>query len=320
MTGSRRELIEPIDPAARNGAETRSRGRVLLVHAADPLDRLLSPFTRRGVRLLLVAAAVLVLGWLVAPNPVPLYDGVGMPDEAYRYAVPPAGYRSTPPASEAQTQVDLVGGVTCCELEARSAEQGPQVAVYVPRGGLKAPGDGALTVVAQPLAPDGPVPPAKGKFEGNIYRVTARGPGGAAELTPDGGRATLQLRALNGNSPGPRLWYRADSGGAWRQLPTGKVGFDIYETQFAGPGDYALVRAPGGSGSTVKVLLGILAIPALLVIALVILRLRSGPPSDDEDDDEPQDDEPGGDEPQDDRPRDDGRSRSGSQPGPEPGS
>jgi hypothetical protein len=240
----------------------------------------------RRLSLLLVAAFVLALGWLVAPHPVPLYDGVGMPDEPYRYVVPPSGYRSTPPVSEARTEVDLQGGVTCCELEARSAEQGPQVAVYVPRGGLRAAGNGALTLIAQPVAPPAvPAPVKKGKYEGNVYRVTARGPSGDAQLTPDGSRATLQLRALNGNSPGPKVWYRPNESVPWRQLPTGKVGFDIYESQFIGAGDYVLVRGPGGSGSTVTVLLGILAVPALLIVALIALRLRSGPPADEDDED-----------------------------------
>jgi hypothetical protein len=50
-----------------------------------------------------------------------------------------------------------------------------------------------------------------------------------------------------------------------------------------GPGDYVLVRKPGGGGQTVTVLLGILAVPAILVVALVVLRLRSGPgPDEDE--------------------------------------
>jgi hypothetical protein len=234
-----------------------------------------------------VAAFVLALGWLVAPHPVPLYDGVGMPDEPYRYVVPPAGYRSTPPVSDARTQIDLQGGVSCCELEAKSAEQGPQVTVYVPRGGLRAAGNGALALLAEPEAPPaGPTPVKKGKYEGNLYRVSARGPSGPAELTPDGGRATLQLRALNGNSPGPKVWFRPNESVPWRQLPTGKVGFDIYESQFIGAGDYVLVRGPGGSGSTVTVLLGILAVPALLIVALIALRLRGGPASDEDDEDD----------------------------------
>lgn len=252
-----------------------------------------SPSLRhQRVPVLLVAAAVLVLGWLVAPHPVPLYDGVGMPDEPYRYVAPPSGYRSTPPVTTAQTQIDLQGGVSCCELEARSGEQGPQVALYVPRGGLRAPGDGPLTVVAQPVAPPpGAAPVAKGKFEGNAYRVSARSAAGAAALTPEGARATLQLRALSGNTPGPKMFFRPDAGTPWRMLPTGKVGFDIFESQFVGTGDYVLVRGPGGGGSTVTVLLGILAVPVLLVVALIALRLRSGPPPDD--DEEGEADQPG---------------------------
>jgi hypothetical protein len=250
----------------------------------------------RRLPLLLVAAAVLVIGWLVAPHPVPLYDGVGQPDEPYRYVVPPPGYRQTPPVSIARTQITLDAGRSCCELEARSAEQGPQIAVYVPRGGLAAPGDGSLSVVAQPLAaPPGPPPLQKGRFEGNVYRVTARSAAGPAQLTPEASRATLQLRALNANQPGPTVFYRPTETAPWRALPTGKVGFDIMEAQFVGPGDYVLVRkAGGGSGTTVTVLLGILAVPAILAVALVILRLRGGPPPDEDEDEESDDESPDG--------------------------
>jgi hypothetical protein len=264
----------------------------------------------------LVASAALLLGWLVAPSPVPLYDGVGMPDEAYRFVAPPAGTRSTPPPTEAQALISLDGGSSCCELEARSAEQGPQVAVYVPRGGFHANGaatdSGSLSVVATPLAaPTGPPPVAKGKFEGNLYRVTAAGPAGPATLTADGARATLQLRALNGNSPGPHIWYRANATAGWRDLPSAKIGFDVYESQFVGAGDYVLVRKGGGGGSTTTVLLGILAIPALLIVLLIGLRLRSGPPPDDDDDDD--DDDAQGDDAQGDDAQGNGEKGDGAQ-------
>ncbi len=226
-----------------------------------------------------------MLGWLVTPTPIPLYDGVGTPDEAYRYVVPPADYRSTPPASEARSTIGVDAGRSCCELEARSAEQGPQVSVYVPRGGLAVTGAQPLTLRAVPVAPPpGPAPGEKTRYEGNVYEVTAATPAGPARLTPEAARATIQLRALNGNDPQPQVWYRDGPSSAWRSLPTSKAGFDIYEAQFVGTGQYVLVRGKGGAGGTVTLLLGILAIPAILVVALIVLRLRSGPPADDDED------------------------------------
>jgi hypothetical protein len=241
---------------------------------------------RRRLPLLLAAVAVLALGWLLTPTPIPLYDGVGMPDEPYRFVVPPAGYRTTAPPSEARAAIAVAGGISCCELEARSDEQGPQVSVYIPRSGLAVPGTTEVTLLASPApAPAGPAPQADGRFEGNTYRITAEGPQGPATLTPEANRATVQLRALNGNQPGPSLWYRSGDGAAWRQLPSAKVGFDIIEAQFAGPGDYVLVRGKQSGGGTVKVLLGILAVPALLVVVLVVLRIRNGPADDGDRDD-----------------------------------
>jgi hypothetical protein len=40
---------------------------------------------------LLLALVALPLAWLLAPGAVPLYDGINLPDEPYRYVVPPAG-------------------------------------------------------------------------------------------------------------------------------------------------------------------------------------------------------------------------------------
>ena len=45
---------------------------------------------------MLVAAALLGLGWLLTPRTAPpLYDGVGFPDEPYRFVVAPAGAPKT---------------------------------------------------------------------------------------------------------------------------------------------------------------------------------------------------------------------------------
>ncbi len=248
--------------------------------------------TRSRLPLLIAAAAALLLGWLMTPSPIPLYDGVGMPDEPYRFVVPPQGFRSTSPPSEARAAVAVAGGVSCCELVTQSAEQGPQVALYIPRSGLAVAGTTEITVLATPLpTPTGPAPQAGQKFEGNTYRIAAEGPNGPATLTPEGSRATVQLRALNGNQPGPSLWYRSGDGAAWRSLPSAKVGFDIVEAQFVGPGDYVLVRGKQGGGGTVKVLLGILAVPALLVVVLLVLRLRGGPSTDDDESDDESDDD-----------------------------
>ncbi|MDQ6649765.1 MAG: hypothetical protein M3Z02_06575 [Actinomycetota bacterium] len=86
------------------------------------------------MRRLLGALAVLVAAWLLAPGGVPLYDGVGFPDEPYRYVVPPrADLPRTDPPTEGRDMVRAADAAGGSEVLAQSREMGPQVAVSMQR-------------------------------------------------------------------------------------------------------------------------------------------------------------------------------------------
>jgi hypothetical protein len=105
-------------------------------------------------RSLAVAVAALAAIWFTAPAGILLCDGIGFPDEPYRYVAPPAGYRHTPrPTGALATVLGGKNGSTA-DLEEMSTETSPQVEVFVSKTGLTGPPYArSFQVRADPIAP-----------------------------------------------------------------------------------------------------------------------------------------------------------------------
>jgi hypothetical protein len=274
------------------------------------------PSMRAGTGWLFTAAAALLAAWLVAPAAVPLYDGIGFPDEPYRFVEPPAGYRTTPPPTKAFGSVPAVTpdgrSANGQDLYAKSAEQGPQVEMYVSKGGLTGPAIArSYRISAVPVAPGRRTaagPPAGGgpRIDGDVYRVTtgcsslpSTNPGPVpakancrVKIIPNGSRrfAWIALRATSTRRPGPVFLYRPTPSATWQRLPTDRAGNDIYATTLRGDGDYALTfpaaaqspgakrsspsSASGGPPTTVIVLVVVLACLAIGIGAIRFTRTR----------------------------------------------
>ena len=238
---------------------------------------------------LLAAIAALGLAWLTAPGAVPLYDGLNFPDEPYRYVAPPAGYQHTPKALSAQGSGAVDAGSNADTIYVNTDEQAPQVNVVIP-GRLLTVSAAArtVTVSAVPLAPDRQ--PVKGTIDGNVYRVTGSTvPAGPVVFAPPHGDAAtasdVTMRATSGRRPGPSFLFRTSPAQPWRVLPIFSSGNDIYSTQFAGFGDYALafgvVASTSHGTSTTAVLVSVLlAVVLLAVVTVVLVRVRRRTPAD----------------------------------------
>ena len=210
---------------------------------------------RQRVRLIAAALLALGLAWTLAPAAgPPLYDGLGFPDEPYRFAAPPAGYQKTPAASAASYTVGYRPGAA--EIyDVASDELGPQVEVIVRQQDLTLPaGSGQLSLRAAPAAVV--KQPADGVVWGNVYRVSTTVRGAGVALRPDGHTDQIRLRAPTGPPPTPAIEFY--NGSSWRRLPTTRIGNDLYVAYLAGAGDYALVTdaasarvstAPGSGAS-----------------------------------------------------------------------
>ncbi|MDT5036566.1 MAG: hypothetical protein QOE03_1751 [Micromonosporaceae bacterium] len=239
-----------------------------------------------------VAAAVLLAGagWLATPRPVPLYDGLALPDEPYRYAAPPPQSPRTPPPGTARGELQTSGGVSGAGQE-KSDEWGPQVQLYFVAGALSAPTAAHLIVVA--AAPHAPgTAPGDSAILGNVYAVSAASDAGPVTFTRKV-TTDITLRTPSTAAGLPTFRYRPDPTAAWRQLPTQRIGHDTFRAKLAHTGDYAL--APPGAGlpagaadlartaggtrasprsSGVPLLLATIAAMALVLVALRVRATR----------------------------------------------
>lgn len=210
----------------------------------------------------LAALAVVTLGWAASPGAVPVYDGVGVPDDPYRYLDRATGV----------TQVVEVGPTSSGALALRTAETGPQAIVDAGAGALRAAVAGTSTVTVTPVA-TGAAPP-QGGLDGVVYRVAATG---GAQVSPTA-QGFLFLRAAVMTRPDPVIVHRDTPTGVWVALPTARPGRDVMSVPFRALGDYAVVRRPGSAPLSAGGLMGgrllLLAGGILVLLALTIVVLR----------------------------------------------
>lgn len=199
--------------------------------------------TRRAVTVLVLA--LVALAGVVAvrpPHAPPLYDGLGFPDEPYRWISLPPGVTSaaTQPASTLNAVVDVAATQAQSGF---SAEQGPQVAISVSPGALVVPeGTTQVTITATPEA--APPPPPAGALTSNLYRwtVTADRPG-PVTIGPDA-PVYINLRADVATTQA--VVVQRWTGKAWEQVTTRQVGMDIYAARITDFSPIALIKLDRG--------------------------------------------------------------------------
>ncbi|HEY2298985.1 MAG TPA: hypothetical protein VGH43_14725 [Jatrophihabitans sp.] len=232
---------------------------------------------RRNTRFLVIALVLLGLGWWVAPRSAPpLYDGVGFPDEPYRFVVTPAGAKPTKAPTTATRIVPVTKG-TAGAASLASAEQAPQIAVLIPTGRLQAPaGTKQFTLRAAPVQP---VQAPDGEYLwSNVYDLAGTDP----KVTMRDGNppATITLRAATAQRPYPTIERYLN--GTWTKVKTVPVGQDIYQAELPSLGRYAVVGTSPLQLTTKQntTYTGIIIAVAsgLIVVVLVVIgvRRRSG--------------------------------------------
>lgn len=262
--------------------------------------------TRRGWLVLLVA--VLALGATVGvrpPHAPPLYDGIGFPDEPYRWVEPPDGVTNTVAAATvAAATVKVSPGTSSGPVSQQSrgfsAEQGPQVAFAVGEGSFDAPtGTTQIDVKATPKAPPA-TRPEGGAVVSNLYVFTAIADG---KKVPLAAAASIVVNLRADVATQQVVVVCTWDGTRWNQQPTRQVGTEIYAAQLSTLDPVALVKLDRGVAPTVAaptpaatadgaddpaatpattgassrtLLLTIGGIVVLLAGALLVLRRRTG--------------------------------------------
>jgi hypothetical protein len=206
---------------------------------------------RAGPVLLLALLALAGVAVARPPHAPPLYDGLGFPDEPYRWVVPPPGaVRTQLLPTDAEVNVPVRSGASGA-AQALSGEQGPQVAVAVRDGALTVP-DGATAVSLHAIPRAVPTTaPVRGEVVSNLYDISATVGDKAIPLAP-GKTVLINLRA---ESPTTRAvvicrW----TGSRWDEVSTQQVGRDIFAAQLQALGPVAVVRLDAGVRPTVPAL------------------------------------------------------------------
>lgn len=223
----------------------------------------------------MAAAAVLGTAWLATPHAIPLYDGIGVPDEPYRYVQPPAGYQKTPLPSKASVTIPASGGTNSGSgVLVQTSEQSSQSGLFVIPKSFTAPvTTKSFTVTITPEAPDGVTP--GGAPDGNVYRieVLADGKTEAGLNSTNGTSVDYTQRATSPKIATAALYFRP-LGGSWRTLEVAKSGTDSFGAIFAGPGDYALVATKSASSSSSHTLVIVILVLVVVAMAGAVLLIR----------------------------------------------
>jgi hypothetical protein len=220
----------------------------------------------------LVVLGVLAAGWLASPVGVPLYDGVGFPDEPYRFV--PARDATAPAATTAQARLRLVGGLNT-GLLVNSGEVGPQVTFYAPPHAFEvggAPAGAEVVLRVQPVPLSGPAP--SGVLASNVYAVSATSAAGPVTVRTDAQSPAITLRATTAVQPLPVVRYRSSPTAPWQQLRTRPTGRDVVNADAPGLGEYVLTRpvtrTAADTGAGRGPLLLVIGLAALLVVGVLV--------------------------------------------------
>ncbi|HEY2004536.1 MAG TPA: hypothetical protein VGH44_05485 [Candidatus Saccharimonadia bacterium] len=228
-------------------------------------------------RWLFVSGLAILATALIGPRVVPLYDGVGFPDQPYQF-VAGGGQTNTPPSPAEQTVPE--SDLSQFGAALQSLEFGPQVRVNFDAQSITLP-DGATEVklTATPEAPTDQ--PSPGTIAGNVYLISADSTPGPPSVSNQHAQVFLRLPQNVSLKTPPVMIYRTP-GGKWKQLDTTQVGSDVYEATFNGWGEYALAinlpqpsSTPKPSSSYQLPLLAGIIIGAIVVL-LATIRFRVG--------------------------------------------
>jgi hypothetical protein len=223
-----------------------------------------------GLGALAVAATLLAVFWTTREWDAgpPIYDGLPLQTEPYRFLQPTPGQATTaPPTSASENVKPSLQGLP---FIANTNESPPQAELQADPNALAIPPSVPnLTITITPVPPPAPIP--NGRLDGNVYRMSITLPGGVPVAVRPGKHVTVFLRGtgVNGKTVMDRF-----SAGRWSALPTQIPGAGFHSADSDQLGDFALVLLPGSAGLSGGVTAGIAIAVALVLIGLLLVIVR----------------------------------------------
>lgn len=221
----------------------------------------------------LVALTLVSVAGLTTPrHSPPLFDGLGLGNEPYRYVIRPPGHPRTPPPSRVAKRVPIVDGQSA-PFDVSTSEMYPQASITASGGALDAPRSVASVVVSvRAVRPSRP-PPRGWVYDGNLYRFTARTTSGQSIPLARDAVVRIAFRGTGKRGTPSIALYGAKR---WRLGAAPPTGVSAqYSTAIASLGDGVLVvpkNVPPGSGIPVGAVVAVACV-AIIVSLLVLLRV-----------------------------------------------
>lgn len=163
---------------------------------------------RRGVAFLLLGGFLVALVQLLGIGGPPVYDGLPVPADRYRYVDPPPGVQNGGRPLSAHVTIQLIGGGNSA-IDLPTGEYPPQAELQLFHGDVNGivPGVAAVTtalVTITPIhAPDVP-PPAGRQFHGNVYQLKVVADGHSLQLN-NSSHTLVSLRQPKTSSADPQI-------------------------------------------------------------------------------------------------------------------
>jgi hypothetical protein len=222
---------------------------------------------RLGLGALAVAATLLAIFWTTREWDAgpPIYDGLPLQTEPYRYLQPAPGQATTaPPTSGSENVKPSNQGLP---FIVNTNESPPQAELQADPNALAIPpGVQNLTITITPVPPAAPIP--NGRLDGNVYRTSVTAPGGAPVGVLPGKHVTVFLR---GTGVSGKTVIDRFSAGRWSPLSTQVPGTGFHAADSDQLGDFALVLLPEGAGGLSGGVRAAIAVAAVLVVIGLLL-------------------------------------------------
>jgi hypothetical protein len=243
-----------------------------------PIDR------RRGVALLVLGGILVAIAQVLGLGGPPVYDGLPVPADPYRYLDPPAGVKNPGPPLSAHVNIDLIGGGNSA-IDLPTGEFPPQAELQLFHGdvdgivsGVPAVTTAEVTIRAVPM-PSAALPAGR-QLHGNVYEMKVVANGHSLQLSSSP-QTLVSLRQPRTSAASPQIAVL--DGDKWELLDTHPgSGAGVLSARLPRLGDVAIVEKTSGfvkSGGHTGLYAGLgFAAFAVAVIAVIrVLRTRPRP-------------------------------------------